>query len=54
MMLLTIKRVTITYRRLTDAQVPESAIRERRGQVVGVSADDLNPFRKRYFEGFKP
>ncbi|KAI9731667.1 MAG: hypothetical protein M1818_007797 [Claussenomyces sp. TS43310] len=46
-------RRLITYRRLTDAEAPSHRIRQRRDQATGTSADDLNPFRKRYFEGFR-
>lgn len=46
-------RRLITYRRREDGEVPETeALRERGARGEGVSADELNPFRKRYFEGF--
>ncbi|KAH8808345.1 S-adenosyl-L-methionine-dependent methyltransferase [Xylogone sp. PMI_703] len=47
-------RRLITYRRLPDSEVDKDIIRERRTEESGVSADDLNPFRKKYFKGFKP
>jgi tRNA (guanine10-N2)-methyltransferase len=28
-------------------------VRENRAKIEGVSADELNPFRKGYFKGFK-
>ncbi|RQM05759.1 hypothetical protein DH86_00004102 [Scytalidium sp. 3C] len=46
-------RRLITYRRLPDSEVDKELIRERRAKETGTTADDLNPFRKRYFEGFK-
>jgi tRNA (guanine10-N2)-methyltransferase len=46
-------RRLITYRRLLDAEVPENVLRERKYQANGVSADELNPFRRRYFQGFR-
>ncbi|KAI0997865.1 tRNA (guanine(10)-N2)-methyltransferase [Podosphaera aphanis] len=46
-------RRLITYRRIPDSDVAET-IRERRAPKTGVSADDLNPFRRGYFKGFKP
>lgn len=46
-------RRLITYRRLADSEVVVSNVREQRAKDAGVNADDLNPFRKRYFEGFK-
>jgi len=46
-------RRLITYKRLKDSELPIHAIRRRREQAAGMTADDLNPFRKRYFEGFK-
>ncbi|KAL3420799.1 tRNA (guanine(10)-N2)-methyltransferase [Phlyctema vagabunda] len=46
-------RRLITYRRIPDLEVVATDVRERRSKETGVSADDLNPFRKRYFEGFK-
>jgi tRNA (guanine10-N2)-methyltransferase len=47
-------RRLITYQRLPDAEVPQVLINKSRHLATGVSADDLNPFRKRYFEGFRP
>lgn len=46
-------RRLITYRRLPDAEVPESVLHERKYQANGVSADELNPFRRMYFHGFR-
>lgn len=46
-------RRLITYTRIPDADVP-AAVREQRPERPGVSADDLNPFRKGYFQGFRP
>ncbi|KAE8452385.1 hypothetical protein EG329_001085 [Mollisiaceae sp. DMI_Dod_QoI] len=46
-------RRLITYRRIPDAEVVESVARTERAKENGVSADDLNPFRKGYFTGFK-
>ncbi|KAI5867348.1 tRNA guanosine-2'-O-methyltransferase TRM11 [Durotheca rogersii] len=49
-------RRLITYRRLPDAEVDVSALEQRKQaeQVQGRTADDLNPFRRVYFRGFKP
>ncbi|KAL2067052.1 hypothetical protein VTL71DRAFT_1476, partial [Oculimacula yallundae] len=46
-------RRLITYRRLPDSEVKEGPAREARTKENGVHADDLNPFRKSYFNGFK-
>ncbi|KAI9051009.1 hypothetical protein LZ554_005117 [Drepanopeziza brunnea f. sp. 'monogermtubi'] len=46
-------RRLITYRRIPDSEVIEGPAREQRAQEGGVNADDLNPFRKGYFKGFK-
>lgn len=45
-------RRLITYSRTPELEVVAGAIRERRKEN-GISADDLNPFRKGYFHGFK-
>lgn len=47
-------RRLITYRRKEDSEVPENELQSRQRRIAGegVSADELNPFRKRYFEGF--
>jgi tRNA (guanine10-N2)-methyltransferase len=47
-------RRLITYRRREEGEVGEmeGGRRERSAMGEGVSADELNPFRKRYFEGF--
>ncbi|KAK4222110.1 hypothetical protein QBC38DRAFT_490658 [Podospora fimiseda] len=51
-------RRLITYRRKPDAEVDQAAFKsyEERKRVEieqGKSADELNPFRKAYFEGFQ-
>ncbi|KAN0117232.1 tRNA guanosine-2'-O-methyltransferase [Hyaloscypha variabilis] len=46
-------RRLITYRRIPDSQVIASITREQRVKENGVNANDLNPFRKGYFQGFK-
>ncbi|KAH8598794.1 S-adenosyl-L-methionine-dependent methyltransferase [Bisporella sp. PMI_857] len=46
-------RRLITYRRLPDSELGAGGVREQRVKEIGVSADDLNPFRKGYFQGFK-
>ncbi|KAI1186045.1 S-adenosyl-L-methionine-dependent methyltransferase [Nemania serpens] len=49
-------RRLITYRRLPDSEVDMSALAQREkqdDQANGRSADDLNPFRRHYFRGFK-
>jgi tRNA (guanine10-N2)-methyltransferase len=50
-------RRLITFRRKPNGEVPDiealmKARSERRAIEKGVTADELNPFRKRYFEGF--
>lgn len=49
-------RRLITYRRIPDNEVDTSALEERKAkeQTGGVTADELNPFRRVYFKGFKP
>ncbi|KAG9248392.1 S-adenosyl-L-methionine-dependent methyltransferase [Calycina marina] len=47
-------RRLITYRRIPDAEVVASESRQPRVKETGVNANDLNPFRKGYFQGFKP
>ncbi|KAI1074060.1 tRNA guanosine-2'-O-methyltransferase [Whalleya microplaca] len=48
-------RRLITYQRLPDAQVDVSALvrKSQEEKVNGSTADDLNPFRRVYFRGFK-
>ncbi|KAK5201902.1 hypothetical protein LTR16_001067 [Cryomyces antarcticus] len=46
-------RRLLTYRRLPDAQVDSTAPRPQRTYVAGATADELNSFRRKYFEGFK-
>lgn len=45
-------RRLITYRRKADSEMEGIEVRRERKVGEGVSADELNPFRKRYFEGF--
>jgi len=48
-------RRLITYRRKPDAEVDQVALAERKRALVdGYTADDLNPFRRNYFRGFRP
>ncbi|KAI2617687.1 tRNA guanosine-2'-O-methyltransferase TRM11 [Hypomontagnella submonticulosa] len=49
-------RRLITYRRIPDSEVDQSALAQRKqeDQVKGRTADDLNSFRRAYFRGFKP
>jgi tRNA (guanine10-N2)-methyltransferase len=46
-------RRLITYKRIPDSEVVAGSSREQRTRENGVSADELNPFRKGYFSGFK-
>ncbi|TVY82003.1 tRNA (guanine(10)-N2)-methyltransferase [Lachnellula suecica] len=46
-------RRLITYTRIPDSEVVAGPARELRTKENGVNADDLNPFRKGYFQGFK-
>lgn len=48
-------RRLITYQRLPDAKVDPNAMKERteRARDVGVTADELNPFRRGYFTKFE-
>ncbi|KAI5209656.1 tRNA guanosine-2'-O-methyltransferase [Aureobasidium subglaciale] len=48
-------RRLITYRRVPEAEVDQEALRnrEKREEATGVTADDLNAFRRKYFQGFK-
>ncbi|KAL2164734.1 hypothetical protein VTH06DRAFT_29 [Thermothelomyces fergusii] len=48
-------RRLITYRRIPDAEVDQEAMKAREEtKSVGKTADELNPFRKAYFNGFEP
>jgi tRNA (guanine10-N2)-methyltransferase len=47
-------RRLLTYRRLPNSEVPADAVAVARKEYeTGVSADDLNAFRRKYFGGFK-
>jgi tRNA (guanine10-N2)-methyltransferase len=47
-------RRLITYRRIPDAEVDPEAMKAREeAKPVGKTADELNPFRKAYFNGFE-
>ncbi|KAH7027132.1 tRNA guanosine-2'-O-methyltransferas-like protein TRM11 [Macrophomina phaseolina] len=47
-------RRLLTYRRIPDAQVDKSIAWTKRTKEGGGHADDLNSFRRKYFQGFKP
>ncbi|KAH6635083.1 S-adenosyl-L-methionine-dependent methyltransferase [Chaetomium sp. MPI-SDFR-AT-0129] len=48
-------RRLITYRRIPDAEVDQEAMAAREHmKSIGKTADELNPFRKAYFNGFEP
>ncbi|KAL2153440.1 hypothetical protein VTH82DRAFT_4595 [Thermothelomyces myriococcoides] len=48
-------RRLITYRRIPDAEVDQEAMKAREEmKSVGKTADELNPFRRAYFNGFEP
>ncbi|OJD37587.1 rna methylase family protein [Diplodia corticola] len=46
-------RRLLTYRRIPDAQVDKSITWTKRTNEHGSNADDLNAFRRKYFQGFK-
>ncbi|KAK3306839.1 S-adenosyl-L-methionine-dependent methyltransferase [Chaetomium strumarium] len=47
-------RRLITYRRIPDVEVDPEAMKAREeAKPVGKTADELNPFRKAYFNGFE-
>ncbi|PSN72913.1 tRNA guanosine-2'-O-methyltransferase [Corynespora cassiicola Philippines] len=47
-------RRLLTYRKKKESEIPEGALEMAKKEYEkGVSADDLNNFRKKYFEGFK-
>ncbi|KAL9101097.1 MAG: hypothetical protein Q9163_003612 [Psora crenata] len=46
-------RRLLTYQRLPGVDVHYEPANHGRKDLLGASADDLNSFRKRYFEGFK-
>ncbi|KAM3071326.1 hypothetical protein ACMFMG_008917 [Clarireedia jacksonii] len=46
-------RRLITYQRIPDSEVDPERIHERAARDTGTTADELNPFRKGYFQGFK-
>ncbi|KAF3481467.1 tRNA guanosine-2'-O-methyltransferase TRM11 [Arthroderma uncinatum] len=43
-------RRLLIYRRLPDSEVSSAAPKERKEVPKGLNADDLNPFRRKYFE----
>ncbi|EEQ33452.1 tRNA guanosine-2'-O-methyltransferase TRM11 [Microsporum canis CBS 113480] len=45
-------RRLLVYRRLPDSEVSSTAPRGRKEVPRGLKADDLNPFRRKYFESF--
>lgn len=48
-------RRLITYRRIPDKEVDPEAMKAREEmKPVGITADELNPFRKAYFSKFEP
>ncbi|CAD6590217.1 MAG: hypothetical protein ASARMPRED_004680 [Alectoria sarmentosa] len=47
-------RRLLTYRRLPDPEIKGGLSLRHREATLGSNANDLNSFRKRYFEGFKP
>jgi tRNA (guanine10-N2)-methyltransferase len=49
-------RRLITYRRIPDAQVDQEAMKRwetDKEKLVGKTVDELNPFRKAYFNKFE-
>lgn len=46
-------RILITYRRPPDSETVDGFVREQRPAENGVTANDLNSFRRGYFRGFK-
>lgn len=47
-------RRLLTYRRLSESEVPSGALETvKKEYEQGIRADDLNNFRRKYFEGFK-
>lgn len=47
-------RRLLTYRRLPDSEVSPGAVEKAKRELeTGIRADDLNVFRRKYFEGFK-
>lgn len=47
-------RRLLTYRRLAESEAPSGALElVKREYEKGVNADELNDFRRKYFEGFK-
>ena len=47
-------RRLLTYRRLPESHIPTGAMENAKKEYeYGVKADDLNDFRRKYFEGFK-
>ncbi|KAL2043594.1 hypothetical protein N7G274_003901 [Stereocaulon virgatum] len=46
-------RRLLTYRRVADSQVEDDLPVRQKMEMKGSTANDLNSFRKRYFEGFK-
>jgi tRNA (guanine10-N2)-methyltransferase len=47
-------RRLLTYRRRTESEIPDGALGNvKKEYEKGVKADELNDFRRKYFEGFK-
>ncbi|KKY19001.1 putative trna guanosine-2o-methyltransferase trm11 [Diplodia seriata] len=46
-------RRLLTYRRMPDAEVDKSVAWTKRTKEHGSNADELNAFRRKYFQGFK-
>ncbi|MCJ1336095.1 hypothetical protein MMC09_001371 [Bachmanniomyces sp. S44760] len=46
-------RRLLTYQKLSDSDIRPGNFSRRKEPLHGVKADDLNDFRKRYFQGFK-
>lgn len=46
-------RRLLTYRRRSDLEIDRTHVRIRKDYAAGKTADALNQFRKKYFEGFK-
>ncbi|KAK3176201.1 hypothetical protein OEA41_007524 [Lepraria neglecta] len=46
-------RRLLTYKRISDSRVTDCLLARQKVETKGSTANDLNSFRKRYFEGFK-
>lgn len=52
--LLTYEKLVHNYKNINGSEFPSIEPRPSEANINGKSANELNPFRKLYFQGFKP